>query len=65
MAALVDHCVELLSALGSVRSRRMFGGHGLYIDGLFCALILADRLYLKTNIETRPRFEAAGCEPFA
>jgi TfoX/Sxy family transcriptional regulator of competence genes len=24
-----DYCLELLSALGSARARRMFGGHGL------------------------------------
>ncbi len=62
--ALLEHCVELLSPLGRVRSRRMFGGHGLYIDELFVALIAFDRLYLKANASTRPAFEAAGCNPF-
>jgi DNA transformation protein len=62
--ALVEHCLELLAPLGSVRSRRMFGGHGIYIDDLFVALIAYERLFLKANPETRPRFEAAGCEPF-
>ncbi len=60
----VTHCMELLSPLGSVRSRRMFGGHGFYVDDLFLALIAFDRLYLKADAQTRPRFEAAGCEPF-
>ena len=32
---LRDHCLELLAPLGRVRSRRMFGGHGLYVDDLF------------------------------
>jgi DNA transformation protein len=62
--ALVDHCLELLAPLGAVRSRRMFGGHGLYIDDLFVALIAFDRLYMKTDLQTRPRFQAAGGEPF-
>jgi DNA transformation protein len=62
---LVDHCLELMAPLGSVRSRRMFGGHGIYIDELFVAIIAYDRLYLKTDRTTRPQFEAAGCEPFA
>lgn len=60
----VTHCKELLSPLGSVRSRRMFGGHGFYVDDLFLAIIAFDRLYLKADAQTRPRFEAAGCEPF-
>jgi DNA transformation protein and related proteins len=60
----VTHCLELLAPLGATRARRMFGGHGLYVDDLFVALIASDRLYLKTDAQTRPRFEAAGCEPF-
>ena len=62
--ALVDHCLELLSPLGAVRAKRMFGGHGLYIDELFVALIAFERLYLKVDAQTQPAFSAAGCEPF-
>jgi DNA transformation protein len=60
----VDHCVELLAPLGKVRVRRMFGGHGLYVDELFVAIIASERLYLKTDEPTRERFRAAGCAPF-
>ena len=42
----------------------MFGGHGLYIDELFVAIIAFDQLWLKVDALTRPRFEAAGCRPF-
>lgn len=62
--AFVDHCQELLAPLGAVRARRMFGGHGLYVDDVFIALIAFERLYLKVDAATRPRFEAEGCEPF-
>lgn len=64
-SALVEHCVELLAPLGAVRVGRMFGGHGYYVDGLFIALIAFERLYLKTDTESRTAFEAAGSEPFA
>ncbi len=60
----VQHCRELLAPSGAVRSRRMFGGRGIYVDELFVALIIDERLYLKTDPATRPRFEAAGCQPF-
>jgi DNA transformation protein len=60
----VAHCVELLASLGSVRTRRMFGGWGLYVDDLFIALIAFERLYLKADEASRERFAAAGCEPF-
>ena len=61
----VSHCLELLAPLGTVRARRMFGGHGLYIDDVFVALIADERLYMKTDDAARPAFERAGCEPFA
>jgi TfoX/Sxy family transcriptional regulator of competence genes len=54
--ALVEHCLELLAPLGSVTARRMFGGHGLRVDGLFFGLIVFDRLYLKST----PCRHAAG-----
>ena len=60
----VAHCCELLAPLGAVRTRRMFGGHGFYVDDLFIALIAGERLYLKADPLTRPAFEAAGCTPF-
>ena len=62
--ALLDHCLELLAAVGRPRSRRMFGGHGLYVDDLFIAIIAYDRLYLKADGDTRVRFEAAHSQPF-
>jgi DNA transformation protein len=62
--ALVEHCLELLSPLGAASAQRMFGGHGLRIDGVFMALIAFERLYLKVDAQTRPRFEAAGSEAF-
>ena len=60
----VAHAAELLSALGPVRTRRMFGGDGVYADGHFLALVASDVLYLKTDAPTRAAFGAAGCRPF-
>jgi DNA transformation protein and related proteins len=62
---LVDHCLELLAPLGTVRARRMFGGHGLYVDDLFIALIAFERLYLKVDAQTQSAFAEAGCEIFS
>ena len=60
----VEHCLELLAPLGRTSSRRMFGGHALYIDGLCMALIIQDTLYLKVDDAHRALFERAGCKPF-
>jgi DNA transformation protein and related proteins len=65
MDAFIELCVELLQPLGPVRPRRMFGGHGIYVDGLFMALVIGNQLYLKTDDVSRERFVAAGCEPFS
>lgn len=59
------YCAELLAPLGTVRVRRMFGGHGLYIDELFVAIVAGETLYLKADPETAPAFEAAGGRPFS
>lgn len=58
------HCAELLASAGAVRVRRMFGGHGLYVDELFIAIISGEQLYLKADAQTRAQFEAASCQPF-
>ena len=64
MDAFTELCVEMLSPLGRVRVRRMFGGQGLYVDDLFMAIVDDGQLFLKTDEVTRERFDAAGCVPF-
>lgn len=59
-----DYAVELLGTVGHVAARRMFGGYGLYCDGVMFALIADDVLYLKADDASRPEFERAGSEPF-
>ena len=59
-----EHVLERLSRVTEVRARTMFGGLGLYSDGLFFALIAHDVLYLKVDDRNRPDFEARGMSPF-
>ena len=63
-----DYCCELLASQGATSARRMFGGWGIYVDGM-CLAIIADlgsgeKLWLKADDATRSRYEAAGCERF-
>ena len=60
----VEHVVETMRELGPVTAKQMFGGWGLYHDGMFFALIAEDALYLKVDDENRAQFEGAGLEPF-
>jgi DNA transformation protein len=59
-----DFVLEQLAPAGRVTARGMFGGVGLYLDGLFFALIDDDTLYFKTDDSNRPRFRSAGSRPF-
>ncbi|MBM4218368.1 MAG: TfoX/Sxy family protein [Gammaproteobacteria bacterium] len=59
-----DFVLEQLAPAGRVTPRAMFGGVGLYLDGLFFALIDDDTLYFKTGDSNRARYERAGSKPF-
>src|SRR5688572_29350826 len=61
---LIEHLRDLFEPLGPISARAMFGGHGLYFDGLIIGIIIQDALYLKVDEQTRGRFEAVGSEPF-
>ena len=60
----VEHVVETMRRFGPVEAKSMFGGWGLYHQGLFFALIAEDALYIKTDDENRADFEALGLGPF-
>lgn len=63
--AFADRIVALLSPLGPVRARRMFGAWGVFHEAVMIGLIANGRLYLKIDAETEEAFAAAGCAPFA
>jgi DNA transformation protein len=60
----VRYVIESLRPLGPVSARRMFGGHGIYLDGVMFALIATDQLYLKVDQHNRAAYQAAGLQPF-
>ena len=60
----VDYVVELMSGWATVSVRKMFGGYGLYREGLMFALIAEDELFLKTDADNLAKFERAGSHPF-
>jgi DNA transformation protein len=60
----IEFLLEQLEPLGQVTARAMFGGHGLYCDGVFFALVANSALYLKADDQNRPEFEAQGLRAF-
>ncbi|MBW3552004.1 MAG: TfoX/Sxy family protein [Gemmatimonadetes bacterium] len=61
-----DFVLEQLrrASRATITHRAMFGGVGVYAEGLFFAIMADDLLYFKVDDETRPAFEARGMGPF-
>jgi len=56
--------LDQLQGLRGLQPRAMFGAHGIYLDGVFFAIVSGGRLYFKTSPETRERYIARGSDPF-
>ena len=62
---LATHIVDLLDSFGPCEARRMFGGFGIFHQGLMFALIADGSLYLKADDKTRELFLTEGSEAFS
>ena len=62
--AFVTYVVELMQSIGPVSAKRMFGGYGIFLDGLMFGLIADSVLYLKVDEDTENEFKAKGLEAF-
>jgi DNA transformation protein and related proteins len=60
----VAFVLESLQPLRGVSARRMFGGFGIYKDGVMFALIAHDTLYFKVDDGNRAAYEDAGLPHF-
>ena len=59
-----DFVLEQLGRVVPVTSRAMFGGVGIYSEGMIFGLMDDDTTYLKVDDGNRGSFEAAGMGPF-
>jgi DNA transformation protein len=59
-----DFVGDQLAGLRGLRFKSMFGGYGVYVGNEFFAILYKDRLYFKTDDETRPDFESRGMKCF-
>jgi DNA transformation protein and related proteins len=59
-----DDIRELFAAFGPVAVRRMFGGAGVFVDGLMIALVSDGVIHLKADEQTIRAFEREGQGPF-
>ncbi len=61
---LTELIIEQLEGFGPVAVRRMFGGAGLFCQGLMFGLISDDVLYFKSDAQTLPDFETENLQSF-
>ncbi|MEX2454633.1 MAG: TfoX/Sxy family protein [Rhodospirillaceae bacterium] len=60
-----DDVTARLAPMGAVAHRDMFGGAGMFLDGLMFALVVGRVLYFKVDDGNRQDFEDAGTEQFS
>jgi DNA transformation protein and related proteins len=59
-----DFIKDQLAGFGPVSIRNMFGGAGIYADGVMFAILTDDTIYLKADETSARAFEAEGMNPF-
>jgi DNA transformation protein len=56
---------DLFHAFGPIALRRFFGGEGLFSDDVMIGFVSDERIYFKTNEQTRQAYLAEKAKPFA
>jgi DNA transformation protein len=55
---------DQLTQLSGLSARSMFGGFGIYLEGMIVGIVVGDVLYLKVDESNRAEYEAMGSTPF-
>ena len=56
MNEFAEHLNEVFAEFGQVKLKRMFGGYGVYHNGIMFALVVDGQLYLKADDTTKNDF---------
>jgi DNA transformation protein len=64
VSEFVAYLQEVFREFGSISSRRMFGGYGIFYDGVMIGLVAGDMLYLKVDLESEAIFQERGLPQF-
>ena len=62
---LVNYIIDMLQDLGHIDAKYMFGDWGLYLDGLFFAILEDDNLFVKVDDKSREFFEKNKLKQFS
>lgn len=60
----IDYALELLAGLGRVEAKRMFGGAGLYRDGVMFGILDDDAVFFRVDDALQADLQAQGSIPW-
>jgi len=60
-----EYVLDQLHRLNAVECKSMFGGFGLYDNGVFFGIIADGSVYFKTDASTVDAYKERGMEPFS
>ena len=61
----VDYVLyDAMQGISGLTAKAMFGGHGLYKDGVVFGIIADDELYFKVDEKNLPQYKERGSQPF-
>lgn len=60
----IDFLTEVFEEFGPIEARKMFGGYGIYHDGIMFGLVENNTLYLKADDSTKEHFQSRGLPQF-
>jgi DNA transformation protein len=63
-AGFRDYLFDLLSPLGKIETRPFFGLAGIKVDGAMVGFVREDKIYLRTDMQSRPSYIDEGGKPF-
>lgn len=55
---------DLMAEIDGISARAMFGGFGMYKDGIIFGLIIENQLYFKVDETNVEKYKNAGSKPF-
>jgi len=60
-----ERYADIFQFFGPIDIRRFFGGEGICSGDIMFGMIFNERIYFKTDEQTRKAFLAEDCEPFS
>lgn len=61
---ILKDSMRLFEQLGSIKSRSMFGGFGIFADDTMFALVVNNKLHVRADAALAKQFKSQGLEPY-